>query len=241
LSDAKQPLLEPRFGNPDCPGPLARLNGIAGYAAMSGKSVPGEPDSLAPDKWGKAIGGYEEARLMQCSELRVRTRIVGLFNHHSSKAITGAILDLDTGALRELHWHPTADEWQYVIEGQVSDQQKVSGTNLADTLSRVARGGIMVPDTFSDIRVARGGITVPDTFSDTHEAKIGDFLTYLAVNGYTTVDDRGPRYSYLSLTPGLRFHLANDYYFTTGIKVPLTGPKNQSFTYSPIFWLTKVW
>jgi oxalate decarboxylase len=22
--------------------------------------------------------------------------------------------------LRELHWHPTADEWQYVIEGDVS-------------------------------------------------------------------------------------------------------------------------
>jgi hypothetical protein len=26
-----------------------------------------------------------------------------------------------------------------------------------------------------------------------HEAKIGDFLTYLSVNGYATVDDRGPR------------------------------------------------
>ena len=37
-----------------------------------------------------------------------------------SKTITGAILDLDPGALRELHWHPTADEWQYVIEGKVS-------------------------------------------------------------------------------------------------------------------------
>jgi oxalate decarboxylase len=30
------------------------------------------------------------------------------------------ILDLEPGALRELHWHPTADEWQYVIEGRVS-------------------------------------------------------------------------------------------------------------------------
>ena len=37
-----------------------------------------------------------------------------------SKTITGVILDLDPGAMRELHWHPTADEWQYVIEGQVS-------------------------------------------------------------------------------------------------------------------------
>jgi oxalate decarboxylase len=37
-----------------------------------------------------------------------------------SKTITGAILELEPGALRELHWHPTADEWQYVFEGQVS-------------------------------------------------------------------------------------------------------------------------
>lgn len=36
-----------------------------------------------------------------------------------SKTVTGVILDLDPGALRELHWHPTADEWQYVISGRV--------------------------------------------------------------------------------------------------------------------------
>ena len=34
--------------------------------------------------------------------------------------MTGVILDIDPGALRELHWHPTSDEWQYVIEGQVN-------------------------------------------------------------------------------------------------------------------------
>jgi oxalate decarboxylase len=36
-----------------------------------------------------------------------------------SKTITGVILDLEPGGLRELHWHPTADEWQYLISGQV--------------------------------------------------------------------------------------------------------------------------
>jgi uncharacterized cupin superfamily protein len=29
------------------------------------------------------------------------------------------ILDFEPGGLRELHWHPNADEWQYVIEGRV--------------------------------------------------------------------------------------------------------------------------
>ncbi|MBN9520012.1 cupin domain-containing protein [bacterium] len=37
-----------------------------------------------------------------------------------SQTVTGVVLDLEPGGLRELHWHPTADEWQYVVEGSVS-------------------------------------------------------------------------------------------------------------------------
>jgi hypothetical protein len=74
-----------------------------------------------------------------------------------------------------------------------------------------------------------------------HDAKFGDFVTYLSINGFTTVDDRGPLYSYLSLTPGFRFHLTHDYYFTAAVEVPVTGPKNQSFAFGPIIWLVKVW
>ena len=37
-----------------------------------------------------------------------------------SRTVTGVVLDLDPGALRTLHWHPNADEWQYVIRGSVS-------------------------------------------------------------------------------------------------------------------------
>jgi oxalate decarboxylase len=37
-----------------------------------------------------------------------------------STTITGVVLELEPGAMRELHWHPTADEWHYVIEGQIS-------------------------------------------------------------------------------------------------------------------------
>ena len=37
-----------------------------------------------------------------------------------SQTMTGVILDLEPGGLRELHWHPNADEWQYVIESDFS-------------------------------------------------------------------------------------------------------------------------
>jgi len=110
-------------------------------------------------------------------------------------------------------------------------------TNSAGVTSNVAD----MPTTVPGARTTVNYNLAAGKYWTSHESKFGDFLTYLAVNGYTTVDDRGPRYSYLSLTPGLRFHLGNDYYLTAGIEAPLTGPKNQSFTYSPIFWLSKVW
>ena len=40
-------------------------------------------------------------------------RIVDSMNFPASKTIAAALVELDPGALRELHWHPNADEWQY--------------------------------------------------------------------------------------------------------------------------------
>lgn len=45
---------------------------------------------------------------------------VGADRFPISRTVTGVVLDLEPGALRELHWHPNADEWQYVIEGKAS-------------------------------------------------------------------------------------------------------------------------
>ena len=36
-----------------------------------------------------------------------------------STTMTGVYFELDPGALRTLHWHPNADEWQYVISGRM--------------------------------------------------------------------------------------------------------------------------
>ncbi|GAB3967860.1 oxalate decarboxylase family bicupin [Spirosoma terrae] len=35
-----------------------------------------------------------------------------------STTITGSIFEIEPGGLREMHWHPNADEWQYFIQGQ---------------------------------------------------------------------------------------------------------------------------
>ncbi len=54
-----------------------------------------------------------------------------------SKTITGAVLELEPGGLRELHWHPNADEWQYVLDGRISMTMFGSGGRYrTETLER---------------------------------------------------------------------------------------------------------
>ncbi len=44
-----------------------------------------------------------------------------------STTMTGVVLDLKPGGLRELHWHPNADEWQYYVSGKA--KMTVFGSN----------------------------------------------------------------------------------------------------------------
>jgi len=45
-------------------------------------------------------------------------RIVDSSNFPISKTVAAALVELEPGAMRELHWHPNNDEWQYYLTGQ---------------------------------------------------------------------------------------------------------------------------
>lgn len=45
-------------------------------------------------------------------------RIADSSNFHVAKRIAAALVEIKPGAMRELHWHPNADEWQYYLSGQ---------------------------------------------------------------------------------------------------------------------------
>jgi oxalate decarboxylase len=45
-------------------------------------------------------------------------RITDSNNFPASKTIAAALVEVAPGGMRELHWHPNTDEWQYYIEGQ---------------------------------------------------------------------------------------------------------------------------
>jgi oxalate decarboxylase len=44
-------------------------------------------------------------------------RIADSTNFPASKTIAAALVKVKPGSMRELHWHPNADEWQYYMQG----------------------------------------------------------------------------------------------------------------------------
>ncbi len=85
------------------------------------------PNSLEQDK--AEIGGEQVASKYQYTfHLRSmeptiankagEVRIVDSHNFPASKHIAAAMLIIKPGHMRELHWHPTASEWQYYIAGK---------------------------------------------------------------------------------------------------------------------------
>jgi oxalate decarboxylase len=46
-----------------------------------------------------------------------RARIVDSSNFPAASTIAAAFVEVEPGGLRELHWHPNTDEWQYYVSG----------------------------------------------------------------------------------------------------------------------------
>jgi oxalate decarboxylase len=47
-----------------------------------------------------------------------RVRIVDSSNFAAASTVAAALVEVEPRAIRELHWHPNTDEWQYYISGQ---------------------------------------------------------------------------------------------------------------------------
>jgi oxalate decarboxylase len=45
-------------------------------------------------------------------------RIADSTNFHVSTTVAAALVTVKPGGLREMHWHPNADEWQYYLQGE---------------------------------------------------------------------------------------------------------------------------
>jgi oxalate decarboxylase len=86
-----------------------------------------------------------------------------------STTITGALLIIEPGALRELHWHPNAAEWQFYLKG--SGRMTVFGSHGRVRTDEFSAGDVgYVPQGY--------GHYIENTGSDT-------FKVVLALNNAT--------------------------------------------------------
>ena len=82
------------------PGPLAASD----VKSPQGRVPVPYNHRLGSQKPIKAVGG--------------EVRIVDSRNFPPATTIAAALVDIDPGAMRELHWHTTTDEWQYYVSGR---------------------------------------------------------------------------------------------------------------------------
>ena len=84
-------------------------------------NVPGPLESQAvPDPQGTVPRSFTY-RLFAQEPIRTpggSVRIVDSRNFPVSTAIAAALVEILPGGMRELHWHPNNDEWQYFLTGQ---------------------------------------------------------------------------------------------------------------------------
>ena len=73
------------------------------------KSARGSP----PHPFTFSLGSSAPVKQTKGGEVR----IADSNNFNVSKTIAAALVTLHPGGLREMHWHPNADEWQYWIKG----------------------------------------------------------------------------------------------------------------------------
>jgi oxalate decarboxylase len=100
---AKVPLHSLYIFQGELPGDLA-----ADRAAVKGaRGFPPQPFTFS-------LAGMAPTRKTKGGEVR----IADSRNFSVSKTIAAALVTLHPGALRDLHWHPNADEWQYWIKGK---------------------------------------------------------------------------------------------------------------------------
>ena len=82
------------------------------------------PGPLATDLVASPNGAVPQSFSYRLSEQEPiqaaggRVKIVDSSNFPVSKTVAAALVEVDPGGMRELHWHPNGDEWQYYLEGE---------------------------------------------------------------------------------------------------------------------------
>jgi hypothetical protein len=82
-----------------------------------------------------------------------------------------------------------------------------------------------------------GQLAIGQTLTPHDVPLIGDFTYYLSAVDHTPLQNGGLTQLYLS--PGIRTHVGNDWYFLAGLPTPVTGARVAEL--GMVFWFMKAW
>jgi len=141
------------------PAVLARNFGVpestfAGFPTganfiSQGAVPPPLPADPAPGSLSNGPLSYRYRLLAQAPETFPggTIRIVSSRQFPVSTTMTGALLQIDPGAMQEMHWHPDAAEWQYYIKG--TGRMTVYGSNGRSRTEEFSAGDVgYVPQSY---------------------------------------------------------------------------------------------
>jgi hypothetical protein len=111
-------------------------------------------------------------------------------------------------------WNNLAGRW--VIRGAFGDLIPLNGTTKNTLISQLAIG---------------------QTLTDHNVPLIGDFTWYISAVVDTPLSQG--QHNNVTLTPGMRTHLGNDWYFLAGLPTPVTSARVGEL--GMIFWFMKAW
>lgn len=123
-----------------------------------------------------------------------RVWIADSSNFHASKTIAAALVEIEPGAMRELHWHPNGDEWQFYLSGQA--RMTVFGSEgLARTFNYQAGDVGVVPfpmghyvENIGDTTLRFLEIFRSDYFADVSLAQWLAFTPFELVRAHLNID-----------------------------------------------------
>jgi oxalate decarboxylase len=84
-----------------------------------------EPGDLAADRAAARVQPNTEPVVFSLSRTKPfkesksgRIQVADSTNFKISKTVAASLITVEPGGIREMHWHPNADEWQYYLRGQ---------------------------------------------------------------------------------------------------------------------------
>ncbi len=116
LAHTPRSVLAKNFGVPE--SALANIPARELYIFQSRVPGPLTADrlvgaGLVPDWFSYPLLGQVPTRTKSGT-----VRIADSRNFHAAKTIAAALVEVEPGGLREMHWHSNGDEWQYYLAGQ---------------------------------------------------------------------------------------------------------------------------